>query len=223
MQTSIYWHYAVYATAGQHDRHPPSRARKQAGHACRLWASVLIPFCSLPTLTRLWHWPACGEALSPPRLTAAASWLHTHQKSRENLPTAPLQPPGWQLCYRCKRGKESQRWRERAEGGGSQFHSAPPLWPHQPGQEKSQLLSHHPGGLLLHATSPRSLLNVPEERYSGDLMLPHYRLAWCRFPPPLHWSAHWALAAVVFERGRCFMWVIYLTRGISLFQPSVPV
>lgn len=72
MQTSIYWHYAVYATAGQHDRHPPSRARKQAGHACRLWASVLVPFCSLPTLTRLWHWPACGEALSPPH------WLQQH-------------------------------------------------------------------------------------------------------------------------------------------------
>lgn len=122
--------------------------------------------CSPPTQSRLWHWPACGKAETFPFV-----WL---QHPGSTLATIVEKPSyctstarGQQLCYRSTRGREGGRGAK----GGSQFHSAPLLWPHQPGQGKSQLLSHHPGGLLLHATSPQSLLNVPEERGGGYLVL----------------------------------------------------
>lgn len=73
---------------------------------------------------------------------------------------------GQQLCYRSRREGGKEWGRE----GRKQFLSALLLWPHQPDKKKSQLLSHHPGGLLLHATSPQSLFNVSEERDSGDLV-----------------------------------------------------
>lgn len=113
--------------------------------------------CNPPTLSLSRHWTACGNVETFLRLTAAASY-----------PTMALLVENDSCCtsigLRAATGFK-QAAREGRSMGCSQFHSAPPLRPDQLGQEESQLSSHHPGGLLLHAASPNSSLNVSEERF----------------------------------------------------------
>lgn len=136
-----------------------------AGYFSRLWLPVLVPIAD----HLLCHSCDTGVLLARQRPSShltAASWVATMVEQHSYCTSTAR---GQQLCYRSREGG-----RESAL-----------LSSLQPGQEKSQLLSYHPGGVVLHAKSPMSLLNVSsgetQWRFTSELVAlsSQYNLAWC--------------------------------------------
>lgn len=115
--------------------------------------------CSPPTLSHIWHWLASGQGRDLPLvwLQHPGSTLTTMVEIPSYRTSTAWGPVALLQEQERKRGSEGAR-----EGVSS---TSLLCWDHTSlARKRSQLLSNHLGGLLIHATAPQSLLNIQCQR-----------------------------------------------------------